>query len=743
MPCPYERFDQVTKDYPDELALICTHQRPGLYGLGPTETGNDYHGKWTYRQLREGVARLSVSLEQLGLAEGCLLFIVLGNSIEHVLATFAGYRLGCIHVSIHPQGLSNPTEAKHIVQTVLDNKPSLRAAFLVKDRETAGQFDQLFPNLDCTKIIVEEHRDSWVSFVHLMNPEVDEKSSTSTSKPPRATSPETSIFFTSGTTSLPKACIMDVPAWITSLGSRSTFGSFAPGNRVLVLVPCSHVLGYMGQMFALTHGATLIYTSYFAFQPQATMEILHRERCTHIVMVSALAHAFITANSSARRRIQPLDTVIFSGMTLSADILKEFQETVRTLAIENLYGMTEGAFCSTGRVEDIKTIVRDGFVAAGLPMLGSRVRICAPGSRSPLPCGVAGEVHHSGYQTARAYIGVDSEAFYVDEEGCPWYITGDQAAIYEDGLLYPIGRYKELIIRGGKNISPAAIEAVLNRDSELQLLNPQVVPLPDPVAGEVPVIVVNKDLRDDQGRRIIKVILSQMGPTYAPNKIISIQSLGKDAYPRTTSGKVQKMKLAALVRKHEEDQLAERHRNVSLDDLAWHHRVVHIWAETLGTKNTDLDLHAKLSERLDSITSMRVHAKIRRVTGKDVPFATWATVDSIADQLNLLESASDVAEINEFSGSTHSRMGGPSVEDMVHLISDPSQLQATHDIIRQTIASCQLSWDDIEDIFPATDFHDIMCQTHLIDSWEFFVSVQTQGADTQVRKHLTMNEVHG
>ncbi|PYH87689.1 acetyl-CoA synthetase-like protein [Aspergillus ellipticus CBS 707.79] len=710
---PLERFDEVVREHPDKLALVCRHQRPDLYQLKRNVPADIDHGQWTFREIGEGVSRLSKFLETQGVVDGCLVFLLLGNSIEHVLATWAAYRLGCVHVSMLPDSLSNTVEARHIIQTVLEQRAAPRAAFVVKDRQMADQFDQLFPELDCLKVIVEStDKPSWVAFETALSQrdiETAQRSNTS----------ERSIFFSSGTTSLPKPCFVDILGWITSLESRSTFGAFAPGDRVM--------------LFAITRGATLVYSSYLSFEPLVAMETLKANRCAYMVMLGTLAHAVTSAMSVAPGELPCPDTVIFGGMILSTDVAKAFQEATGTRAIENLYGMTEGVLCTSGRVENINRISRDGVVSAGQPTSGARIRICAPESTVPVPRGVVGELHYSGYQTIIAYIGVSSDAFHVDEEGTYWYKTGDQAVIDEnDGQVYPVGRYKDMIIPRGKNISLAAIESVLNKDPGCAPLNPQVVLLPDQVAGEVPVVIVNRDVDHGQVQRMMGNIRTQMGLGYVPDKVLSIQSLGMKQYPVTTSGKVQKTKLAALVRKHEANR-AQRSSAPALDPLATRHQVTHIWAETLGTTTQELDLHAKMSQRVDSITSMRVHAKLRRLTGRDVPFPAWAAATTIAEQMILLESA---PERGASAGASkpqlpHSRQGGPGLEEMAHLVDNAGQQEATHAIIQQALMSCGLGWDDVADVFPATDFHDIMTQTHLIDTWEFFIAVRTWDTTTQ------------
>jgi len=94
---------------------------------------------------------------------------------------------------------------------------------------------------------------------------------------------------------------------------------------------------------------------------------------------------------------------------------------------------------------------------------GARIRVCSPSSREILNRDVPGELHIGGTSVISGYLdGADTDAFYKDEYGS-WLKTGDQAIIDENGVVHILGRYKDLIIRGGENISPAKIEKCLEQ----------------------------------------------------------------------------------------------------------------------------------------------------------------------------------------------------------------------------------------------------------------------------------------
>lgn len=91
------------------------------------------------------------------------------------------------------------------------------------------------------------------------------------------------------------------------------------------------------------------------------------------------------------------------------------------------------------------------------------MRVCLPESREVVNRNVPGELHIGGTSVISGYLdGADQEAFYTDEYGS-WLRTGDQATIDENGAVQILGRYKDLIIRGGENIAPVKIEECLGQ----------------------------------------------------------------------------------------------------------------------------------------------------------------------------------------------------------------------------------------------------------------------------------------
>lgn len=125
------------------------------------------------------------------------------------------------------------------------------------------------------------------------------------------------------------------------------------------------------------------------------------------------------------------------------------------------FGMSEGLpICYSSSKQGMK--VDRGAVGLGRPLRGVRVRICQNGSRRVLTRGERGELHFSGGMVIAGYLFGDNHCFYDDEFG-HWITTGDEAMMDQEGNIFIFGRYKDIIIRGGENLSPALIENCLGK----------------------------------------------------------------------------------------------------------------------------------------------------------------------------------------------------------------------------------------------------------------------------------------
>ena len=154
---------------------------------------------------------------------------------------------------------------------------------------------------------------------------------------------------------------------------------------------------------------------------------------------------------------------MLGGTVISPDVVAAATDKARIGADKAMvgFGMTEGLpFLTTTVHEALRS--EDGCLGLNNVTSGTKVKIYAPESRKSLRRGDIGELHVGGDLLIQGYLLGDSHAFYDDLQG-HWLATGDQAKMDGEGRIYVLGRYKDIIIRGGENLSPALIETCLNK----------------------------------------------------------------------------------------------------------------------------------------------------------------------------------------------------------------------------------------------------------------------------------------
>jgi aryl carrier-like protein len=285
-----------------------------------------------------------------------------------------------------------------------------------------------------------------------------------------------------------------------------------------------------------------------------------------------------------------------------------------------------------------------------------------------------------------------------------------------------------MIIRGGENISPAAMELTLNKEPRLAALDIQIVAAPDEIAGEVPVAVILGTIDASIEKDIRDTIRKHMGTIYLPDEVVSLEMLGLSDYPRTMAGKIQKTKVAKLVRDYRtsRDQPSSNGIRSQLEK-----DVKEIWARAVGLQPEQLSLFDPISNFADSITVMRVRDKIKRQTGKTLSLSEMVEAGTLSEQIKLLETQAVTTE-NPQQKSVLQREGPPGVEDMAHLTEDPDIYEGTKKLIEKTISPYGLTWEDVQDVLPTYDFASVMAETRLFDSWNFKMSLVPNNIQKEV-----------
>lgn len=278
-----------------------------------------------------------------------------------------------------------------------------------------------------------------------------------------STSPVT-ILLTSGTTSFPKA-VPHTDETLNAFSENLCLGGTSETNIFCSLLPNNHAIGYFFPLHYMMHGGCVVFPSP-SFDAQKAILALENEKVSHTALVPAALHIlseFVKKSPNPSRSF--LRDVCIAGSAIMPEDLVVITNDLRSAKVSTGFGMTEGSPIWSEPAES-SDLICGRSTYAGHTAPGTSVKICAPGSKEPLPLGEEGELHQSGPGVVRGYLGDDEAtdaAFYNDEKGRRWFITGDELVMHENGQFSITGRYKDIINKGGTKISPAAMEAIIRR----------------------------------------------------------------------------------------------------------------------------------------------------------------------------------------------------------------------------------------------------------------------------------------
>jgi fatty-acyl-CoA synthase len=424
----------------------------------------------TFKQLWDDVATAATALLALGIAKGDRVGVWSSNCYEWVVVQYATARIGAILVTINPayqkdelahalkqSGVRLLFHASHFKQN--DLAPILDAA-----RRASAQLERCI-----------DFDSQWAQFLGDLTADHD-----ALAKREASLSPDEpiNIQFTSGTTGFPKGATLTHRNILNNAFHCGLALGFTPADRVCVPVPFYHCFGMvLGSLACSSTGACMVVPGE-TFQPQAVLEAVQAERCTALYGVPTMFRAILENADFEQFDLRSLRTGIMAGSPCPIELMKEVVERLHMREVAIGYGMTETSPLSTLTRRDDASERRVGSVGRAVPHVEISVRDLA---NRPVPRGEPGEFCARGYHVMRGYW--DDEPATrraICDQG--WMHSGDLAVMDEDGYVRVAGRLKDVIIRGGENISPREVEAVL--EAHPSVGEAQVVAVPSRRYGE-------------------------------------------------------------------------------------------------------------------------------------------------------------------------------------------------------------------------------------------------------------------
>jgi len=344
------------------------------------------------------------------------------------------------------------------------------------------------------------------------------------------------IQYTSGTTGFPKGVMLSHANVLMSGRSLSALLRTTCADRLAMIVPLFHCFGCVVCVLgAYVRGAALL--SIPQFEPGAALALLEEERATIVHGVPTMFSAMLNHPDLPRRNIRTLRTGLMAGAPCPVPLMEAVEEKLRCKGITVTYGLTEASPGVSGSGPDAAREVRCGTIGAPLP--GVETRVVDPATEQELPDGQPGELWVRG---RNVMVGYHDEPAATARAVTPagWLRTGDLCLRGADGHLRIVGRLKDIIIRGGENIAPAEIEAVLREHPDVA--DAAVVGVADEHFGEVvaAALLLRRGARLDPAG-CARLLDGRLAAFKVPELWKAF-----DQFPLTGSGKVQKFKLREM-----------------------------------------------------------------------------------------------------------------------------------------------------------------------------------------------------
>src|SRR5262245_37974271 len=260
--------------------------------------------------------------------------------------------------------------------------------------------------------------------------------------------------YTSGTTGFPKGVMLSSRNIVNNGYWLGRGLGYTPQDRLCLCVPLFHCFGcVIGVLGAYAHGACLAPIEYF--DARKVLETVERERCTSLYGVPTMFLAQMEDPEFNRFNLSSLRTGVMAGALCPEALLRRAIDEMNLSEITIIYGLTEASPGITQTARDDTIEHRTQTVGVVLPEM--EVRIVDPARRQALGPNQPGELVARGYNVQQGfYTTPEATRAAIDENG--WLPKGDQAAMDKDGYVRITGRIKNIIIRGGENISPKEIE---------------------------------------------------------------------------------------------------------------------------------------------------------------------------------------------------------------------------------------------------------------------------------------------
>ncbi len=493
----------------------------------------------TYQALNELIAKLSFTFKQLGLRQRDVIAILDTNSHLYVASYYAAAKAGLTFLPLNYR--AKDAELEYMVNTA-------NARILLTGDRYVELINRIASKLPGTQLVAMGQGDGRMPRLAtlLEKAEVDETEA-------EVEDEDVSVLmYTSGTTSLPKGVMLSFRDFTAYVTANVEMADGTDRGVFLVCAPFYHIAGTTAMMTNLWTGRKMVVMP--QFEPKLWLELVERERVTHAFVVPTMMKQLLDDPTFTSTDLSSLTNLAYGGAPMPLAVIRRAIDMFpKSVGFVNAYGQTETTSSLTvlgpddHRIEGSPAEVelklkRLNSIGKPLPDVEIRVRDEA---NNFLPPGQVGEIIIRTPRIMKGYAGREDDAALA--EG--WRATGDLGWIDEDGYVFFAGRKDDMIIRGGENIAPAEIEAVLMSHPAVD--EAAVIGVPSVEWGQtVKAFVVLRPGQQVSANSLREFCRTRLASFKRPEEIVFIEAL-----PKNPLGKILRKELHA----REQEQAQTQH----------------------------------------------------------------------------------------------------------------------------------------------------------------------------------------
>lgn len=484
----------------------------------------------TYKQFYEETGKVAKALLANNINNGDRVGIWAPNCYEWVLLQFATARIGVILVNLNPAYRAhevsfaiNQSETKLVV-SALNFKKSDYKQMLTLVKEDCPSLEKI--------VYLNENWDNFLK----KGSKITDAFLEQEERKVQFDNP-VNIQYTSGTTGFPKGVTLSHHNILNNgyfIGERL---NYTEKDRVCIPVPFYHCFGMViGNLACVTHGSCMVIPN-DAFDAAVTLQAVQDEKCTSLYGVPTMFISELGLPNFKEYNLSTLRTGVMAGSLCPPEIMKRVQSEMNMKEVSICYGMTETSPVSTQT--KIGVLFEKQVSTVGTVQDHLEIKIIDPETGKIVNRGESGELCTRGYSVMLKYWNDPERTKQsLDEER--WMHTGDLASMDEEGYITITGRIKDLIIRGGENISPKWIEDFLY--THPKIVDVQVIGVPSERFGEEVMAWVKLHPGVEATGEELRAFCDQKIAHYRIPKYWKFV----DSFPMTISGKIRKVEMREI-----------------------------------------------------------------------------------------------------------------------------------------------------------------------------------------------------